>query len=330
MTPLISIIIPVYNGAQYIKDAVENVFGQTYKNIEIIVVDDGSTDGTKEKIEGYIHTNAVKYMDQPNKGLASARNAGIANAQGEFCKFLDCDDILYPQQIELQVRHLSDKPDPVISITDYDLSFESGNKKTIKIDMGSGAILARFIKSNLGPVHAYLVRRSLLAQAGMFDEGLSSCEDTDLWLRILLQGGIIERLEHTGCCYRIRGGSMSSGLEKHFRQRCKVFEKLNQALSGRLSQMPPDVADELLKSDIKFIHTCFARKINPASIVPEMLRTAAGLYAARAGADRRFVLTAAGIQNILFLKYIKACVKDRAYSAGLLNTTAWRDERNYL
>ena len=193
MNSLVSVIVPVFNGARYINCAIENILEQTHKNIEIIVVDDGSTDDTKKEIEPYIQKGTIKYIYQPNKGLAGARNTGIENSSGEFIKFLDCDDLLYPQQIERQVRHLENKPENIVSITDYQLEFESKNKKTIHIWMGTGSQLARFIESNLGPVHAYLVRRSLVKKISGFDESLSSCEDTDFWLRALLQGCVLEK-----------------------------------------------------------------------------------------------------------------------------------------
>jgi glycosyltransferase involved in cell wall biosynthesis len=329
MSGSVSVVVPVFNGAKYIKNAVENVLGQTYKNIEIIVVDDGSVDHTKKEIEYFIKQGAIKYIYQSNKGLAGARNTGIKNSTGEFIKFFDCDDLLYPEQIERQVHQLENKSDKTVSITDYQLEFESKNKKTVHIGMGTGSQLARFIESNLGPVHAYLAHRGLVKGINGFDENLSSCEDTDFWLRALLHGCVIERLEYTGCCYRILGESMSSSAEKHFLQRCKVFEKLNQALLPGLDRLPGDVLDQLLKSNTKFIHTCLARNIKPASCVPAMIKTGGIIYGMKTGVLGKVFLKTVGFENITFGKFIKNSSRDREYKSGLLNTTAWRDERNY-
>src|SRR3990167_7556109 len=101
----VSIIIPAYNAGKYIKGVLENLFLQTYRNIEIIVVDDGSTDNTEQIVKAY-QNRGVRYIYQQNKGVAGARNAGIKEAKGELIAFLDADDFYLPEKIEKEVGFL--------------------------------------------------------------------------------------------------------------------------------------------------------------------------------------------------------------------------------
>ena len=105
---LVSIIIPVYNGRKYIKEAVDSALRQTHKRKEVIVVDDGSTDGLSDLMKQYIDNKLIKYVYQENRGLSAARNAGVKNAKGELVAFLDADDAFLPHKIEEQARIFDD------------------------------------------------------------------------------------------------------------------------------------------------------------------------------------------------------------------------------
>jgi glycosyltransferase involved in cell wall biosynthesis len=177
--PMVSVIIPVFNGAAYIQGAIESVLNQTSKDVEIIVVDDGSTDETARLLGPWINNGAIRYVHQANKGSMVARNVGIRMAKGKFIKFLDSDDFLYPRQLELQVQHLENKPDFVISATDYEFEYEDKTRQQVKMNLGHGSQLARIIEDNLGPIHCFLVRRKVIEKVAGFDESLSSCQDTD-------------------------------------------------------------------------------------------------------------------------------------------------------
>ena len=108
MHDLISVIIPVYNGDRFISETIDSVIGQNYKNIEILVVDDGSTDKSAEIVKSYKN---VKYIYQNNRGPSSARNTGIDASNGAYIAFVDCDDIWYPQKLSVQEEFLSDNPE---------------------------------------------------------------------------------------------------------------------------------------------------------------------------------------------------------------------------
>ena len=109
--PIVSVIIPAYNVEKYIRNAIDSVLGQTYKDIEIIVVDDGSTDGTKKSLEPYIKDNKIIYLYQNNRGLSGARNSGIKTAKGEYIALLDADDLFYPSKIEKQLIYMENNKD---------------------------------------------------------------------------------------------------------------------------------------------------------------------------------------------------------------------------
>ena len=109
--PLVSIVIPAWNAERYIKEAVDSALNQTYPSTEVIVVDDGSIDGTRAILEPYLATKRIIYIYQVNKGLAGARNTGIRAASGEYIALLDSDDLFLPQKIEKQALVLKEHPE---------------------------------------------------------------------------------------------------------------------------------------------------------------------------------------------------------------------------
>jgi glycosyltransferase involved in cell wall biosynthesis len=323
--PTVSVIIIVFNGAKYIKDAIESVFNQTFKDFEIVVVDDGSTDNTKAVLEPWIREGKIRYFYQENKGTSGAYNTGLRLARGKYIKFLDCDDFLYPKQLEIQVNHLKDRPECVISVTDYEFEFEGKNRKRGNLWLEKDNQLAQFIEANPCPGHAILISHSLIEQAGGYDEELVNQEDTDLWVRVLLQGGIFEKVDYIGCCYRILEGSVSSDPDKFFRDTCKYYEKLNRTLLSSIGQLNDAVLRKMLFANTKLIHICFARKIKPLACLPMPLKVSSIIYAMRTNRLRKILLKIIGFKNIALLKYYKTCLKNRNYQRGLLRTS-WRDE----
>ena len=171
LSPTVTVIIPAFNSNSCIRVAIESVLEQTYKNYEIIVVDDGSTDSTRATLDPWIKDGTIRYYYQKNKGAAAARNLGISLANGEFLKFLDADDAIYPKQLELQVHQLEDKEDSIISVTDYEFEFESKVRKQFKTWIGEGSQLARLIQGNIAPPHCVLVRRTLVEKVEGYDAG---------------------------------------------------------------------------------------------------------------------------------------------------------------
>jgi glycosyltransferase involved in cell wall biosynthesis len=123
LKPLVSVIIPVFNGEKYIGEAVESVLSQSYSPLELIVVDDGSTDGSASMVQKY---DRVRYIYQLNSGVAVARNTGIAAASGEFIAFLDADDLWPPQKLEIQTGYLQKHPSGMYTISKINNFIEPG------------------------------------------------------------------------------------------------------------------------------------------------------------------------------------------------------------
>ncbi|MCJ7626506.1 MAG: glycosyltransferase family 2 protein [Anaerolineaceae bacterium] len=172
--PLISVIIPVYNGELYLAEALKSIFNQNYDPLEIIIVDDGSTDKTAEVAAGFGDT--LHYIYQENCGPSAARNQGLRVAQGSLVAFLDGDDLWSDNKIELQLKKFNNNPsvEIVIGKTQQIRLLESGN--------GNGFI--PFLDPNLMlNLSSAMICKSAFDKAGLFDETLLFCEDMDWFLR---------------------------------------------------------------------------------------------------------------------------------------------------
>lgn len=188
--PKVSIVIPVYNGANYLREAIESAINQTYKNIEIIVVNDGSNDnGETEKII-LSYKDKIKYYKKTNGGVASALNLGIKNMAGEYFSWLSHDDLYEPMKIEKQVEILSTLSDPKTliccryKVVDKDLKYIQENfygKEKDKLIEPSVKYLLK------GYVHGccLLIHKEHFERVGNFNETLKTTQDFDLWFRML-------------------------------------------------------------------------------------------------------------------------------------------------
>lgn len=171
--PRVSAIIPTYNYAQFVCEAVESALAQTWPNMEVIVVDDGSTDDTRERLQRY--TGRIKYLYQNNRGLSAARNTGIREASGEYVAFLDSDDIWLPDKIEAQMQ----------------LVLTNGFEAVVchpRLPTGRALTFDECFTVSPGFGSTALVRKTLFEEVGGFDESLRSVEDRDMMLR-LTRGG---------------------------------------------------------------------------------------------------------------------------------------------
>lgn len=181
--PLVSIIIPMYNRAHTISDAVNSVMAQTYDNYEVILVDDGSTDNTKEIITRDF--DAVTYIYQENCGPSVARNTGIKHAKGELIAFLDSDDAWLPFKLEKQLQCLAEQPDLGMIGTDYFNCDENlGNPIRQAHLKFARTEREEILIRNLWPTPSLLIRRSCFDAVGLFNEEMRFAEDWDMWIRI--------------------------------------------------------------------------------------------------------------------------------------------------
>jgi glycosyltransferase involved in cell wall biosynthesis len=191
MPERVSAVIPAYNAARCVGRAIDSVLGQTFRGIEVIVVNDGSTDDTAAVVGRY--ADRVRMITKPNGGLSSARNAGIRSAAGQYVAFLDADDWWLPQKIERQVAWMDAHPDAVFCSTAATVINGAG-ETTGEWRCGhySGSTLEGIFARNAyvaGSGSAVLARRDALFAAGGFDERLKSLEDIDMWMRLAVRGG---------------------------------------------------------------------------------------------------------------------------------------------
>ena len=185
MTPLISVIIPTFNRAHVLLKAIDSVLKQTYKNFEVIVVDDGSTDGTTELLSSYIKEGKILYLKQENKGVSSARNFGVKSSKGDWLAFLDSDDEWLKHKLQKQVELLTERPDLRL-VHGEELWVRNGkrvNQKKIHQKFG-GFIYEKCLPLCLISPSAVMIERKLYEEMGGFDEEFTVCEDYDLWLKI--------------------------------------------------------------------------------------------------------------------------------------------------
>jgi glycosyltransferase involved in cell wall biosynthesis len=192
--PLVSIVIPVFNGKRFIGETIQSALDQTFRDFEVIVVDDGSTDGTEEIVG--LFTNSVSYHRQENRGAGAARNLGVTFAQGEWIAFLDADDIWYPQKLTVQVDFTKTHPNAAFVYSDMDTIDSHGVLSGTKVLSAKLSRAPRGHRRNLpslafhGQLFPYpstvLVKRELFLEIGGFSPLFrrNYHEDFDLFARI--------------------------------------------------------------------------------------------------------------------------------------------------
>ena len=179
----VSVVIPTYNRADFLREAIASVLQQDYPDVELIVVDDGSCDGTAAVVSGF--GPAVQYLWQENRGVSAARNRGVAASTGDLIAFLDSDDLWLPRKISAQVAYFEAHVDAQACHTD-EIWIRRGvrvNERRIHRKHGGWQFLASLRRCLISP-SAVMMRRTLWDRLGGFDETLPACEDYDLWLRL--------------------------------------------------------------------------------------------------------------------------------------------------
>ncbi|MDZ7266440.1 MAG: glycosyltransferase [candidate division KSB1 bacterium] len=182
-TPLISVIIPTYNRAAFLQEAVASVWAQTERDFELLIVDDGSTDETPQLCTAW--GARVRYLRQPRRGVSAARNHGVHAAAGRFIAFLDSDDLWAPNKLARQRLWLEQHPGVLLCHTN-EIWIRNGrrvNQKKIHRKAGGWIYPLCLPRCVISPSAVFL-RRELLEATGEFDEDLPLCEDYDLWLRV--------------------------------------------------------------------------------------------------------------------------------------------------
>jgi glycosyltransferase involved in cell wall biosynthesis len=193
--PKVSVIMPAYNTAQFIVEALESVFTQTYADFEAIVVNDGSPDTVQMEEAIAPYRDRIVYIRQKNTRAAGARNTGIRHARGEFLAFLDSDDSLTPGALAVQMGKFAEDPS-LDMIYGNALQFESvvgSGKRYMEVCPSIGAVtFSSMVKEDTQVcIVGAVVRKEVIEKAGLFDESLKRCDDYDMWVRIAHAGGRI-------------------------------------------------------------------------------------------------------------------------------------------
>lgn len=214
-SPLISVIIPAYNCQATIAETLHSVFRQTYSDIEIIVVNDGSNDRTLDILKD-CQDARLHVVSQANAGVSASRNHGMKIAKGDFVAFLDSDDLWFPEKLSEQMTALQNSPESAVaySWTDYIDQAGAFLRKGYYCNFSGNVyhrlLLGSFLESGSNP----LIRSSALKTVGGFDESLRTCEDWDLWIRLALEYEFIV-VPQVHVQYRVTPSSKSFLLNKH-------------------------------------------------------------------------------------------------------------------
>jgi glycosyltransferase involved in cell wall biosynthesis len=256
--PAVSVIIPAYNRQGYILETLESVWVQTCPDFEVLVVDDGSTDGTRELLEPYAQAGRLRYFYQANQGASAARNSGIRLARGRYLAFLDSDDLSLPERLKKQAAYLDAHPEIGLVHAHYVKFDESG------ADLGrrdpswfSGWIYPQILLewSVLLSISCVMVRAAVLQTVGLFDASIHWGEDLDLWRRISRRyplGCIPEVLLHQ----RVHSGGLSidkaaavASFERYLQKAFSEDSSLGPVFRRRaLAKMYANMAHNILAS----------------------------------------------------------------------------------
>jgi len=223
--PLISVIIPVYNGEATIKETIASVLNQTFKDFELIVIDDGSTDSTLDVLSS-IQDPRLKVFSYPNGNQAVSRNRGLSRATGEYISFIDADDLWTPDKLEAQLKALQENPQAGVAYSWTDLIDEAGNfirggaKIYWKGESHARMLLNDFVESGSNP----LIRAEAFKEVGKFDESLPPAEDWDMWIRLAARYHYIV-VPSVQVLYRIRANSSSTNVLRMEQVSLRIIER---------------------------------------------------------------------------------------------------------
>lgn len=218
MKPVVSVVLTTLNGASrgYLGEAIESVLAQTERDFELIIVDDGSSDGTAALCANYQGDARVRYLHQDNRGLAAARNFGIREGRGTYVCFLDDDDSWKPHKLEMQLAFIEGSSDPKIGMvySAIELVDEAGRTVGVQAHSAAGSVFDRlFLENFVDAPSSVLIKRTVLDHVGLFAEHMHSCEDYDLWFRIARCYHIYS-VDETLVRYRVHQNKMSTNLKK--------------------------------------------------------------------------------------------------------------------
>jgi glycosyltransferase involved in cell wall biosynthesis len=294
--PRVSVLIPVYNGERFLRAALDSVISQTEAAWELIVVDDGSTDGSSEILREYAAADPrVRVFHKPNSGISDTLNAGLRHARAAWIARLDADDVMLPHRLERQLAFVAEHPDLVAAGSDYELIDQHGAGHGTRYPLPRSAADSERLfqrEALLAFTHPTMLYRTEAARAvGGYQRALEPCEDLDLFTRLMLSEGAIRIQPESLTRYRVHAGSISSrsGRAQWVRQRfiCHNFyaQRAGRAAIGlpeflRLERQRPVPAR--LSTWIDFQAEMLLRRYTAAKIANRPVLAAGCLGAASA------------------------------------------------
>ncbi|HEY9614263.1 glycosyltransferase [Allocoleopsis sp.] len=227
---LISVIIPVFNGENTIKETIKSVLTQTCSDLEIIIINDGSQDSSLNIVSS-LKDSRIKVFSYDNAGISTSRNRGFFHSSGEFISFLDADDLWTPDKLEAQFKALQANPEAAVAyswvnyIDESGQFFRVGNHQTLNGNVYEKLLVQNLLENGSNP----LIRRQALTEVGGFDPAFSSAADWDMWLRLAARYPFVV-VPSPQILYRMSGSSMSSNILKMEAECLQLIEKaFNQA-----------------------------------------------------------------------------------------------------
>ena len=214
---LVSAIMPVYRGEHFVAAAIESVLAQTYRSFELVIVNDGSPDGSAGVISRFLPHPQIRYVEQPNAGVAAARNTGLANAKGAFIALLDQDDLWLPTKLERQIVYLGAHPEVGLVHSRVECIDAAGRPcpctGAIAVYPLAGLCAGRLLLGNgIAPL-TVLIRRSCLDEVGGFDQRFAPADDWELWLRIA-RSQALGFMDEVTARYRVHDQMVSKDLSR--------------------------------------------------------------------------------------------------------------------
>ena len=232
--PIVSVILPVYNGVKTIDATLKSVFQQSIQDFELVVIDDGSTDQTLEAISKFDDPRLSVFSYQ-NAGVATTRNRGVSHASAEYVSFIDADDLWTPHKLALQLKALTDMPEAAVaySWTDYIDQTDRFIAKAQRVNFSGDVYADLLLRCFLESASNATIRRQAFLECGGFDPSLSGAADWDFFLRLAKRYAFVA-VPHLGVLYRFLDSSMSANLAAQEEECLTVIDRAYE-------QAPPDL-----------------------------------------------------------------------------------------
>jgi hypothetical protein len=248
LTPLVSIIMPVYNGSNYLKLAIDSALAQTYNNIEVIVINDGSNDNGLTEGIAKSYGEKITYLSKENGGVATALNVGIQNSRGEYLSWLSHDDMYFENKIERQMAYLASIPSSeVILYSDYKAIDANDNLlQTARIACENSfdhkqEFLFNMFKARIHGC-SLLIPRKCFSDVGYFDEKLKTTQDYDLWFKFLQKGYEFRHIPEVLICTRWHKEQGTNALSRiHHKEVEELYMWAFDMFSADIEGFPPEI-----------------------------------------------------------------------------------------